>query len=76
MSHEISPTDRNRLRCNRWSIRFSEKVSFELREKSELNQKEIKLEHKNRRANKSGNRSRAVRSARQTETDYGETSGG
>ena len=27
-SHEISPTDRNRLR---WRIRFSEKVGFELK---------------------------------------------
>jgi len=55
---------------------FSETASFELREKSELNQKKIKLKHKNRRANKSGNRSRAVKSVRQTETDYGKTSGG
>ena len=31
-SHEISPTDRNRLR---WGIRFSEKVGFELRVNSE-----------------------------------------
>jgi len=30
-SHEISPTDRNRLRCIR--IRFSEKVGFQLRVK-------------------------------------------
>jgi len=29
-SHEISPTDRNRLR---WMIRFSENVGFELRVK-------------------------------------------